>query len=271
MNGIHAHLSKLRSDAAECLVLSNLAPEGKGMMFTRIAEHLNALALDIEKSATPIDLNSADIRKAEERTVLNATAPETTLPPRRTYARAGLFGLAVFALGALVGMTNLGGNAAQYRSMAPDNGQQPILEKASSQVMSDLIATEQAERKVLLDKVAALGGRLDKVDGKLEAFGGRMDNFDHKLDSLEKATSELAKMLTTATVNPEAKATGSGGVAAPGIGKSASTAENNAALDEPAQVKPADSIGPRGCTQFRSYDPQSGSYVTLDGRRRPCR
>ena len=30
-------------------------------------------------------------------------------------------------------------------------------------------------------------------------------------------------------------------------------------------------IGPAGCTHFRSFDPVSGNYTTFDGRRRPCR
>ena len=30
-------------------------------------------------------------------------------------------------------------------------------------------------------------------------------------------------------------------------------------------------IGPAGCTHFRSFDPISGTYTTFDGRRRQCR
>jgi hypothetical protein len=50
MTDLQAHLRKIRSDAAECLMLSNLATEGKRELFARIAEHLNALALEIEKT-----------------------------------------------------------------------------------------------------------------------------------------------------------------------------------------------------------------------------
>src|SRR6202035_2333201 len=50
MTDIQTHLRKIRSDAAECLVLSNLATDGKREVFIRIAEHLNALALELETS-----------------------------------------------------------------------------------------------------------------------------------------------------------------------------------------------------------------------------
>src|ERR1700733_2157414 len=55
MKDIQTHLNKIRSDAAECLVLGTLAPDGKQAMFTRIAEHLNALATDLEKTMATRD------------------------------------------------------------------------------------------------------------------------------------------------------------------------------------------------------------------------
>jgi hypothetical protein len=38
-----------------------------------------------------------------------------------------------------------------------------------------------------------------------------------------------------------------------------------------AEVDAGKSTGPPGCTQFRSFDPTSGTYTTFDGRRRQCR
>src|SRR5258705_8974551 len=57
MNDIRTHLDKIRSDAAECVLLSNLVADGKGEVFARTAKHLSALALEIEKT---IATNSAD-------------------------------------------------------------------------------------------------------------------------------------------------------------------------------------------------------------------
>jgi hypothetical protein len=48
---MQAHLEKLRSDAAECALISNLAtnPE-KRELFARLAEHLTVLASEVERA-----------------------------------------------------------------------------------------------------------------------------------------------------------------------------------------------------------------------------
>jgi hypothetical protein len=49
MQDMKAHLEKLRSDAAECALIRDLAtdPE-KRALFTRLADHLGALASEVE-------------------------------------------------------------------------------------------------------------------------------------------------------------------------------------------------------------------------------
>jgi hypothetical protein len=49
MQDMKAHLEKLRSDAAECALIRDLAtdPE-KRALFTRLAEHLGTLAGEVE-------------------------------------------------------------------------------------------------------------------------------------------------------------------------------------------------------------------------------
>ena len=43
-------------------------------------------------------------------------------------------------------------------------------------------------------------------------------------------------------------------------------------LTKRAEQEPRErSVGPTGCTRFRSYDPVSGTYRSYDGRRRSCR
>ena len=43
-------------------------------------------------------------------------------------------------------------------------------------------------------------------------------------------------------------------------------------LQKRAEQEPRErSVGPTGCTRFRSYDPASGTYRSYDGRRRSCR
>jgi len=46
MKDMQAHVGKIRSDAAECMMLSNLVNEESRHVFARIAEHLNSLALE---------------------------------------------------------------------------------------------------------------------------------------------------------------------------------------------------------------------------------
>jgi len=57
MKDIQTHLDKIRSDAAECVLLGNLVTDGKREVFARTAQHLYALALEVEKT---IAANSAD-------------------------------------------------------------------------------------------------------------------------------------------------------------------------------------------------------------------
>ena len=61
MKDLQAHLDKIRSDAAECLLLSSLATDGKREVFTRMAEHLNALAFELEKTIATTEANRVGI------------------------------------------------------------------------------------------------------------------------------------------------------------------------------------------------------------------
>jgi hypothetical protein len=49
MQDMKAHLEKLRADAAECALIRDLASDQKKReLFTRLADHLNALASEVE-------------------------------------------------------------------------------------------------------------------------------------------------------------------------------------------------------------------------------
>jgi hypothetical protein len=51
MQDMTAHLEKLRADAAECALIRDLATDPqKRELFTRLAEHLSALASEVEAS-----------------------------------------------------------------------------------------------------------------------------------------------------------------------------------------------------------------------------
>jgi hypothetical protein len=49
MRDMQAHLEKLRTDAAECALIRDLATDArKRELFTRLAEHLSLLAKEVE-------------------------------------------------------------------------------------------------------------------------------------------------------------------------------------------------------------------------------
>src|SRR6185312_3062624 len=56
---MQTQLERIRSDAAECLLLSSLATDNKSNMFAKMAEHLNDLASELEKALVPNSSNLA--------------------------------------------------------------------------------------------------------------------------------------------------------------------------------------------------------------------
>jgi hypothetical protein len=53
MQDMKAHLEKLRTDAAECALIRDLATDPvKRELFTRLAEHLSTLAGEVEAAIT---------------------------------------------------------------------------------------------------------------------------------------------------------------------------------------------------------------------------
>jgi hypothetical protein len=51
MKDMEAHLEKLRTDAAECAIISGLATnKTKRELFARLSEHLTVLASEVEKA-----------------------------------------------------------------------------------------------------------------------------------------------------------------------------------------------------------------------------
>ncbi|MEH2485406.1 hypothetical protein [Bradyrhizobium sp. AZCC 2230] len=51
MKDMQAHLEKLRTDAAECALIRDLATDPKKRdLFTRLADHLSVLAAEVERA-----------------------------------------------------------------------------------------------------------------------------------------------------------------------------------------------------------------------------
>jgi hypothetical protein len=255
MKNIQAHLKKIRSDAAECLVLGSLASNGKQEMFIRIAEHLNALALELETS-TKIGTDGGDGPKDDDNAVFN-------LPPKRpqqaAWPRRVLPWMLVIVLGGTSGTLIWANSPAEkYRSFMQSKPEPAPQDNSSQAAVTLRISGEQAERELLLERMTALAKRLD--------------NIESSLDSLKKASAETTAAISAGSAGAETKPPASESGPPPSVEEPVSTAESSTSKSEnPTSLKQADAVGPPGCSQFRSFDPKSGTYVTLDGRRRQCR
>ena len=153
MTNVRMQLDKIRSDAAECMLLSKLVTDGKGQVFVRTAEHLNELALELEKSIATnradavTDRASLSAPQAEdyEETVRSKTAGQPPAPPRRLLT--WIF-LAIIILSGVLGASSK--QAREYWSFyvsqsKPDAS--PSTQDQTMQTMAALLSGEQAERE----------------------------------------------------------------------------------------------------------------------------
>src|SRR5215207_2832256 len=189
MTDIRAHLDKIRSDAAECILISSLAPDGKREVFAKTAEHLNGLASEIEKT---IAANIADNGKRGENVHVaraadhkEAVAADMAVAHHQPVARPHrmLPWLLVMVLSGIVG-TFLWANkpAKEYSSLFsalhPKHETSQAPQHNAIQAVSTLLSVEQADRKVLIEQLSALTARLD--------------NLATALDNLKTAHAEIA-------------------------------------------------------------------------------
>ena len=286
MKEIQTRLAKIRSDAAECRLLSNLVTDEKREVFARTAEHLIDLALEVEKT---IATNSVGIARAGARE--EAVATDAAHHQQWARQRRMLPWLLVVVLGGIVGAFFWANNPAkEYWSLSTLQSKHetsPAPQDETKQAIAALLSGEQAERKILMEQLTALAARVD--------------NLVTALDHLKTARVEIAEPSNKDSIGAEEKPPTK--PLAPEE-KPIHTEEDRTSTLSPAAAKQSDrvppatnsplietidrvgaipvpprravnprkpTIGPAGCTQFRSFDPVSGTYTTLDGRRRQCR
>ena len=299
MKDIQTLLDKIHSDAAECLLLSNLVTDGKGEVFARTAEHLNALALEV---GTTIATNSADkgtrgesehMARAGDREEAVATDIAAAHHHQAARPRRMLPWLLVIVLGGIVGTFFWANNPAkEYWSLSTLQSKHetsPAPQDETKQAIATLLSDERAERKILLEQLSALAARVD--------------NLVTALDNLKTARAEIAGPSNKESVGAEEKPPTAETKPSAPEEKPVRREENrtstlespakqsegvppatNSPLIEPvdrvgaipvsprrAELNPREPTGPPGCTQFRSFDPVSGTYRTFEGRRRQCR
>jgi hypothetical protein len=300
MKDIQTHLDKIRSDAAECLLLSNLVTDGKGEVFARTAEHLNALALEVGKT---IATNGADTARAGDREEAVATDIAAAHRQQAARPRRMLPWLLVIVLGVIVGAFFWANNPAkEYWSLSilqSKHETSPAPQDDTRQAIATLLSGEQAERKIWVEQLGVLAARVDNLVTAL-------NNLETALDNLKTARAEIAGPSNKGSIGAEEKPPTA--VTKPSAPEEkpvpreesrTSTLESPAAAKQSDRVRPATNrppiepvdrvgaipvpprraeldphkptIGPSGCAQFRSFDPVSGTYVTFDGRRRQCR
>jgi hypothetical protein len=301
MNDIRTQLDKIRSDAAECVLLSNLV-DGKREVFAKTAEHLNGLALEVEKAIAKNNADEGTRGESAHRgrpgdreeviaTDIAAAHHQQAVRPRRT-----LPWLLVIVLSGVVGAFFWASNPVkEYWSLYTLHSKHeasPAPRDEKTQAIATLLSGEQADRKILVEQLSGLAARVD--------------NLETALDNLKTARAEIAGPSNKVSVGAEEKPPIAETKPSAPEEKSVRREENpTSAPESPAAAKqsngvppatdspliePVDrvgaipvpprrteldprksTIGPSGCTQFRSFDPTSGTYTTLDGRRRPCR
>jgi hypothetical protein len=254
---LQSYLKKIRSDAAECLVLGSIVANEKREVFIRTAEHLNGLASELEKLISKIEPDGVGATGREEKAHLdlpagNVTSPSLEHAEKRSRVLPWLSGM---VLGAIFATLALAINPSQtyWSAINAKHDLAPLPHDNPNQAMALLLfSSEQAERRRLSDQIAAIAGRLSGLESSL--------------DDLKKVHAEVGQPINTASIPAKAPIAETSPSA---VEKSVSTVEST--LEDPTSPKQYDSAGPRGCNLFRSFDPRSGTYVTLDGRRRQCR
>jgi cell division protein FtsB len=191
MKDMQVHLDKIRSDAAECLLLSQLATDGKREVFVRLAEHLNGLALEVEKTTAA---SGADVPYAADHEQAAATDHEQAPPSPRM-----LPWLLVIVLAAIAGAffwvnsraeKDLSSSVATVQSK-PESSAAP--QDDTKQAMAALLSGEQEQRKATTEQLGALAARVDKLE--------------RVLDKLESARAEIAGPSNKQSVGAEGRPT----------------------------------------------------------------
>ena len=283
MKDMQAHARKIRSDAAECLVLSNLVTEERRHLFGRIAEHLNSLALEIETEAVTAIIDEPSATPDQQ---VNFAAQPAVPTDHQRAARSWrllpwslLVVLIVIAGAVLLAMNR---TEFTFANLPPKTGSEF---QTSAHELATLLSEERGARKAFSDQLSVLMTRLDSLAKEIDdlkssragipapSTRGQEDQ-SSGTEAKPPAAQETGTRAETSSTSPiPAAAAGAAGSAPATASPAGESTEQvgtiSTARTEPDPSKPT--IGPAGCTHFRSFDPVSGTYMTFDGRRRQCR
>jgi hypothetical protein len=286
MKDMQAHARKIRSDAAECTMLSNLVSEESRHVFARIAEHLHSLALEIE---TEMVTTVADEPTAAPNQQVDFAAHHPATTEQQQAARSWHR----YPWSLIAALLVIGGgvfwsiNRAEVQSLSQPNlpPRTAPASRDSNQELAALLSGERAERKAFGEQLNAVIAQLDSLARDLDELKSFRAGTPRPPVSSSKGAAEHEDR--SAGAEPPAVEPGTARTDASNPASEASVAategppsavanpvgERSAAVSPIAAEldtrKPA--AGPTGCTHFRSFDPVSGTYTTFDGRRRQCR
>jgi BA14K-like protein len=203
--------------------------------------------------------------------------------------------LLVVVLGGIVGTFFWANNPdKEYWSLSAlqsKHEMSPASQDETKQAIATLLSGEQAEREILMEQLSALTARVDNLVTALDnlktaraeiAGPSNKESIgaEEKPPTAETKPSAPEKKpiyreeSRTSTLESTAAAKQSDGVPPPTNSPHIEPVDRVGAIPVPPRRTELDprkpTIGPPGCTQFRSFDPVSGTYTTLEGRRRQC-
>jgi hypothetical protein len=193
MKDMQTHLEMLRKEAAECLVLSNLAtdPE-KRQVFARLAEHITGLASAVQNE---VALQPANVARAAETAVVDhkqATRSRQMLP----------WFVVVMLLAAAGAFVWPRAEKAAFSVTALEEKAEPPAapQEDTKQAIAKFVSAEDEKRKVLLEQQGALAARVAKFmsaeDEKRKVLSEQLGALAARVDNLEKARAEIAEPTT---------------------------------------------------------------------------
>jgi hypothetical protein len=165
MSDIQTQLEKLRREAAECLVLSNLAKEPeKQQLFARVAEHITGLAAAVQNELAIQPANAVPTAKMPVADQKATTKSRQMLPWLVVVISLAAAGALVWprAEKAAPSATALGAKAElpiEAKAEPPQASQED-----TKQTITNFLAAEDENRKVLSEQLRALAARVDNLE-----------------------------------------------------------------------------------------------------------
>lgn len=171
MKDPQAHVRKIRSDAAECLTLSNLVTEDRRHLFARIAAHLNSLASEIESEAVTSVAGEPNATVNKQDAVVHHPVPAAD-QSKTSHSWNGtpwlLLPFSVVIAGAVFGVTNQ--TKKDSFSVVPTTKAElsAATHDEITQQLASFLSDEKEERKAIREQLSALVMRLDGLAKELD-------------------------------------------------------------------------------------------------------